>query len=72
MPQKYIGDAFSTMNEDDSCSTAEVSLVGSHLQNVCIEVESDAAEMSFILSPGGTRELIKALELALADLKQTA
>ena len=71
MPQKYIGKSFDTFG-DDSCTTAEVSLVGSHLQNVCIEVESDAAEMSFILSPGGARKLIEAVQAALTELKQNA
>lgn len=42
------------------------------MQNVCIEVESDAAEMSFILSPRGTQAMIDALQAALTELKQTA
>lgn len=70
LAQKYLGMGFDTMG-GDSCSSAIVSLVGSHLQNVCIEVESDAAELSFILSPGGAQKLIAALQAALAELKQT-
>lgn len=71
MPQRYIGKSFDTFGED-SCANATISLVGSHLQNVCIEIESDAAEMSFILSPLGARKLIEAVQAALTELKQNA
>lgn len=69
MPQHYIGQSFDTVGED-SCANATVSLVGSHLQNISVEVESDAADLSFIVSPGGARRMIAALEAALAELKR--
>lgn len=68
MPQKYIGSGFDMMG-GDSDAMASVSLVGSHLQNICVEIETDAAELSFIVSPGGARKMIAALEAALAELK---
>lgn len=68
MTQRYIGQHFDTLG-GESVANAEVSLVGSHLQNVCVEVESDAAEFSFILSPVGARKMIDALQSALAELK---
>lgn len=69
MPKRYIGDSFDTMG-GESCANATVSLVGSHLQNICVEVESDAADLSFILSPVGARKMIDALQAALTALAQ--
>jgi hypothetical protein len=71
VPQQYIGKRFDTLG-GESTANAEVSLVGSHLQNVCIEVESDAADISFILSPVGARKMIDALQAALVELKEDA
>lgn len=68
MPQKYIGQSLDTMDGEHAAS-AEVSLVGSHLQNICIEVEGDGVDVSVILSPGGTRRLIAALQVALDEVK---
>lgn len=67
MPQKYLGQSFDTLGDDTA--RAEVSLVGSHLQNVCIEIESSGVDLSFILSPNGARKMIAGIEAALAAIK---
>jgi len=64
--QRYIGQSIATIDDEDS-ESATVSLVGSHLQNICIEVEAGYAELSFIMSPRGARKLIAAMEKALAE-----
>lgn len=71
MAKRYIGQSFDAIGGGDGPSV-EISLVGSHLQNICIEVEGGTLEMSFILSPVGARKLVAGLEVALAELKKTA
>ena len=69
MPQRYIGKSFD-MLDGEHTARAEVSIVGSHLQNVCVEIESDGADVSFILSPSGSRKMIEAIEAALSEIKK--
>lgn len=69
MPRKYVGRPLDTMG-GEHVGRAEVSLVGSHLQNICIEVEGDGVDVSIMLSPGGTQSLIATLQLALDEVEK--
>jgi len=68
MARKYVGASFATIDSEDG-DNATVSLVGSHLQNICVEVEAGYSELSFIVSPVGARKMIAALEAALEASK---
>ena len=71
MPRRYVGGSFDIFDADDdgAAPSATTSLVGSHLQNICIEIESnDHVDVSFTLSPNGARRMIEAINAALAEI----
>lgn len=70
MPRKYIGHSFDALGGEHT-SRAEVSLVGSHLQNICIEVEGDGVDVSVLLSPSGAAKMITAIQAAIDEIAKS-
>jgi hypothetical protein len=67
LPKKYIDHNFPAFDNWECGAQVAVCLVGSHLQNICIEVEGDIVETSVMLSPGSARKMIEVLQVALAE-----
>ena len=71
MPKEHIDAGFEISGSDcDDPTDAIISLIGSHLQNVCVDIESYSANVSVIMSPSGVRMMIEGLQKALAVLAE--